>query len=61
VLEFEAGYTRPAAESRAFVELAVEWTFAHPEVDALPSWQAEPIARMALSELGILDPQVVTP
>ena len=53
VLEYVGGPTRVAAASHAFVELGVEWTFAHPEVDALPSAQADPIAVAALEALGV--------
>jgi hypothetical protein len=51
-------YTRDAARRCAYVETLAEWTELHPDVDALPNSQAEPIARMALAELGIFDPRV---
>lgn len=55
---FVEGYQREAARSWAYIELLAEWTAAHRDVDLLPSCQAEPIARMALAELGIFDPRV---
>lgn len=57
---FVEGYERNAARSWAYYKVLVEWTAAHPDVDLLPSCQAEPIARMALAELGIFDPRAVT-
>lgn len=51
------GYERDVARRRAFIDLAVEWTLAHPEVDALPSCEAEPIAVAALEVLGIREPK----
>ena len=48
LLEHDGAMTRTVAERRAVVELAVEWTAAHPEVDALPSAEAKPIAVAAL-------------
>jgi hypothetical protein len=54
---FLEGYDRDDARRWAYLEVLVEWTLAHPDVDALPSCQAELVARMALSEMGIFDPR----
>jgi len=57
VLEFEAALPRAQAEERAFIEIAVSWCMAHPELDARPSLEAEPIAVVALAEMGVFDPR----
>lgn len=61
ILEFEGGMARAQAEAQAFVEVCVEWVSAHPDVDSLPSAQAEPIAVAALARLGIADPCPLEP
>jgi hypothetical protein len=57
---FVEGYERNAARSWAYYDVLVEWTEQHPDVDALPNSQAEPIARMALAEIGIFEPKGVS-
>jgi hypothetical protein len=47
---------RPLTE-RAYLDALVDWVEASPQLNALPSAEAEPIARGALAELGILDPR----
>ena len=49
------------AEAQAFLDVCVKWCAAHPEVDALPSAQTEPIAVAALARLGIADPRALEP
>lgn len=51
------GFDRGVARAWAYYETLVEWTAAHPDVDALPSCQAEPMAVMALAEIGVVDPR----
>jgi hypothetical protein len=51
------GFDRDAARRWAFVAVLVEWVEQHPDVNLLPSCQADSIARMALAELGVVDPR----
>jgi hypothetical protein len=57
IVEHQGGLTRTKAEVQAFLDIAVRWCMAHPEVDALRSPEAEPIVVAALAELGIRDPR----
>lgn len=52
-------WPRERARSWAYIEVLVEWTEAHPDVDVLPNAQAEAVARSAMAELGIVDPTLV--
>lgn len=52
---FVEGYEQTAARRRAFYEVLVDWVAKHPDVDVLPNSQAEPIAVMALAEIGIFE------
>ncbi len=44
------------AERAAFLEVAVQWVEAHPEIDVLPSAEAWPLAVEALAAFGIEEP-----
>lgn len=57
VREYEGGMARAEAERAAWLDLAAEWVEAHPELDALPSREAGPLAFAALAALGIEGPR----
>ena len=51
------GYQRDAARSWAYYELLAEWAEQDAHASTMPSSEAEPIARAALAELGVVEPR----
>jgi len=56
VYEYEAGLSRPEAELRAWLDVALDYIEADPERAALPNREARALAARTLAAAGIPDP-----